>query len=814
MHSYSRELPDLHKEVKEIMNSIKLQTEEIKTNRKQLLDASKKAQDLNCISSLRSGYFLHISAYDAQQISELPFVQPENFNVVERLIELTKMGPLRTQITKFLSAIYKSSDILPEILANLPTLSLKGALPFLPENTLPRRFLAFSTLPALFGHCWTADLSNAYINFLIKICEKLPPSDLENINGHWIFDCFTHYIHSSDITQFLRTSLGDVLLDIIRDEKFSQTPRNAKGEYFNSMISYIEKILTNMNDNLDIFPRDVRALIRRFADLASDDTMWLQRVEILFCKAVLAPAISMPKMYCVLPQTFNFKVDSSPANALRMLATLFLYILHPSQAQLRHDGLDHEKLSSLPFDSFLRRLANVDYAHAHSNSLNFTELMPLLGCHNINMVFSIADIFMLAHCLTLVEKVNPDIVKSLKNAHKIAYVDLDMFRMTFFRHELWDLSAISLKKPRIKDNEIEPAEATPENKAAKSIFNFLNFADEVTGEPGELDDFIAFFETKAKLSNNDKIKTYIEHVKYHIDKVDPQNKHKITAALEDEIRRRKAFATRNSGLITDIAIHLSEIENLIEFYKQKSDDSLPVYYEHLFDLFRRQDDTIEKELVSLKKNLLKCQSSFNIFFNNASFRLEKYIATFGSFNISGVLNVMHTWILQQLTLADFKHYHIIYTKIDERFSKVYLEDNSLNKDLINKICIETAPANVQKLFNEPDLFDLAKKQLNTAREVEIPIEAIKSLHESLELLEKIYDLSIGGKPSKTEFLPLVDYLLLTSGIKDIYSFIKYIEHFLSQEIYSSLIEDKHFNSLTLYVNRVMQLDLKLSMFIH
>ena len=812
MHSYSRELPDLHKEVKEIMNSIKLQSEELKTNRKQLLDAAKKAQDLKCVSSLRSGYFLHISAYDAQQISQLPFVQPENFHVVDRLIELTDMGSLRNEINKFLAAIYKYSDALPEILANLPTSYLKGtSLPFLPEKTLPQRFLAFSTLPALFGHCWTADLSNAYINFLMKICEKLPPSDLENINGHWIFDCFTHYIHSSDITQFLRTSLGDILLDIIRDEKFSKTPRNAKGEYFNSMISYIEKILIKMNENMDIFPRNVRALIRKFADMAPDDAKWLQRVEILFCKAVLAPAISMPKMYCVLPQTFNFKVDSSPANALRMLATLFLYILHPSQAKLRHDGLDHEKLSSLPFESFLRRLADVDYTHAQSNSLNITNLMPVLGSHNIYIIFSIADIFMLSHCLILVEKEHPELTKCFRNTHKLSYVDLSKFTMTFFRHELWDLSSISLKKPRIKDNEIEQATKTPENKAAKSIFNFLNFVDEITGEPGDLDNFISFFETQAKLSKNDRIQTYIEHIKFQIAKVDPANKQRINSALEDEIRRQKAFAARISGLITDIAIYSSEINYLIDFYKHKNEDALPVFYEHLFDLFRKEDDFLEKELANQKQSLLKSQSSFNAFFKKASSRLEKFIAEFGSFNISVILNVMHTWILQQLSLSDFKKYHGLYTNADKRFLLVHSSDEEVNKSLIKKITIDTSPENVRKIFNEPELFDLAQKQLSISHDVEIPIESVKSLQEALDLLQKIFDLSNGCKPSKTEFLPLVDYLLLTSDIPDIYSFIKYLEHFLSEDICLNLIGNELFNSLTTFVNRVMQLDLKLTM---
>ena len=166
--SSARDLPDFHRESKEIMTSINTQTEKIKNSRKKLLDSAKKAQDLKCISSLRSGYFLLINGDNAKEFSQLPFIQSENFSVAERLIELTKLGSLRTEITKFLAAIYKASDNLPEIFANLPTTSLKESLPFLPEKTDQKQFLAFSTLPALFGHCWTSDLRYSYINFLIK----------------------------------------------------------------------------------------------------------------------------------------------------------------------------------------------------------------------------------------------------------------------------------------------------------------------------------------------------------------------------------------------------------------------------------------------------------------------------------------------------------------------------------------------------------------------------------------------------------------------------------------------------------------------
>ena len=177
-------------------------------------------------------------------------------------------------------------------------------------------------------------------------------------------------------------------------------------------------------------------------------------------------------------------------------------------------------------------------------------------------------------------------------------------------------------------------------------------------------------------------------------------------------------------------------------------------------------------------------------------------------------NVLYEFIKSKhtsLSLSDFKKYHGLYTNADKRFLLVHSSDEEVNKSLIKKITIDTSPENVRKIFNEPELFDLAQKQLSISHDVEIPIESVKSLQEALDLLQKIFDLSNGCKPSKTEFLPLVDYLLLTSDIPDIYSFIKYLEHFLSEDICLNLIGNELFNSLTTFVNRVMQLDLKLTM---
>ena len=796
--SSARDLPDFHRESKEIMTSINTQTEKIKTCRKKLLDSAKKAQDLKCISSLRSGYFLLINGDNAKEFSQLPFVQSENFSVAERLIELTKLGSLRTEITKFLAAIYKASDSLPEIFANLPTTSLKGSLPFLPEKTDQKQFLAFSTLPALFGHCWTSDLRYSYINFLIKTSEKLPSGT--NVDDHWLMDCFTHFIHSSDIAQFLRASIGDTLMEIIRDDKFNSFSATSSKEYFDAMIPYMEKLLAKMDENMDIFPRDVRVLIRKFADLAPDDAHWLQRVESIFCKRVLAPAISLPKKYCVLPQTFNFKVSARSARALVTLASLFLYILHPSQASLRHQELDHEKLAKLPFEKFLRKLADVNCDAL--GGLKYTSLMPLLGIHNVFLVFSVPDICMLSHAVSLI---NPAIAKPLMLFAKKIPTDKE-FPMIFFRHELWELQSVNLPKPEIRENELEHAKDTPQNAAAKSLFNFLQFSDELTGEPSGIKDFLAFHEERANLSNDDELKTYIMHLKYKISNVPENERGEIISALEDETRRQRSFASRNSNILTQIAIRLADIDALCVSSQAKADDLLPVLYDTLFDMFMKSDNSLQTTFTTNKANLLTCHATFIAFFEESFKKLKSFIEQLGTFEIDRISAAMHSWIMQNLTLQEYKEFHVLFTKSDEHFE-------SLNQSVINSICVYTAPAKLRKMLADPDpeLFVFAKNALNEAYRVEIPVEAMKKIADTFELLKKTYELSVGCYPSDNEFVLLVKYLILTSGIHDILSFSKYLEHFLLDVMVDKLIGKEKHEILKTFTNIVSTLDMELAL---
>lgn len=793
-------MPDLQREIKEVMASIRLQEDEIKMNRKELLEVIKKTQDMKCIYSLSSGYFLHIKKENALQIANLPFVQPGKFVVYERLIELTSLGSLRTEITKLLAAIYKNSDKLPEIFAKLPSSALKTAVPFIPDVAEANHFIAFSTLPALFGHYWSSDLRYAYINFLIKISEKLPSTVFDNINEHWILDCFTHFIHSSNIQPFLRASIGDDLLYLIRDTTLDSIPRSAQHEFFNKLIPTIETIISKMNLNIDLIPMEIRILIRKFADLAPDDAQWLQRVETLFCKFILAPAISLPKVYCVLFSTINFRVTTGVARALQVLASLFNTILHPNQARLRYSELDVDRLSRIPFESFLRSVASVDVSKL--SGLECTSLMPLLGLHSTSFVFNVPDICMLAYVCQSVSKIDPNLVKPILPATEKFPTDKHI-DMLFFRYDIWDLGSIGIAKPDINANELEKPKCGEIEDVAKSVFNFLEQSKEIPFAPGNLFPFVKFHEEQAMISGANTELCYTCHVMNKLKVFPPEKGSEIIAALEEEIRRHKEYSSRNSSLLTHIAITLSAVNAMKKQYINKLEDMTPVLHEKLFELYHDSQD-FDERFRSKCLSVLLSHDTFMEYFNDELLKLKSFLELSVSFCFIGVSKMMHTFILQKLNLARFKEYHNTLTETDATFEDILDAQ-------ISKICLEGQTSQQVKDFaKNPENFSFANKIFYEARIAEIPIEAIKLITKAFGIIKKTFILANEKDPSASETEPLLHFMILKARVDDAFSFAKFLEHFLDGDQCKILITEEEHSTLKLFLSYITYLDSRIS----
>ena len=160
-----------HEQCQQISTTRKYQLSEIESIRKDLLTRAKKTQEKRCLTSLRSGYCLKMQSDNVNNFLKLPFLRPDDFFVNDSIVYA--LGMMRNDVTSFIKSIYENFTDMPKVFANVKNEDLTQTLPFLPANVKPRDFLACSTLPALFGHCWSLELRHAYIDFLMDIAKKI-----------------------------------------------------------------------------------------------------------------------------------------------------------------------------------------------------------------------------------------------------------------------------------------------------------------------------------------------------------------------------------------------------------------------------------------------------------------------------------------------------------------------------------------------------------------------------------------------------------------------------------------------------------------
>lgn len=378
----------LQNKVESCDTSCKFQIAGIEASRRDLLAKAKLTQEKRCLTSIRSGYCLRMTPQTVRESVKLPFIKPDGFSVLDNLSH-----DLKNDVHAFIHSLYRCFSDLPTLFAHVSSDSLAENVPFLPTMVKPRDFLASSTLPALFGHCWSVELRKSYIDFLINIAKQLPQTVFLNIREHWLFECFKNYIHASNIHHFLKLSIGDAMLQLVR-ENTNKTPR---------LTSYANDMVMRMRANISSFPNDIRLLLKKFADLAPDDTQRLSRIEILFIDCILAPAISLPKAYSVLPPTFNLDMSATgPARTLQHLAQHFRLILHPEAAQLRNIAQnDIGYLQKIPLGEFLNQLVDVNENDElfEIGGPSLSEMMTLLNTDSTFLLFTMSDIYLLAKLL-------------------------------------------------------------------------------------------------------------------------------------------------------------------------------------------------------------------------------------------------------------------------------------------------------------------------------------------------------------------------------------------------------------------------------
>ena len=467
MDQNQRTVKSYHDECIEIDTTQKYQLTEIAANRRTLLKKAKSTQEYRCLTSLRSGYCLRMTSQSVTSFVQLPFIRPEGFFVNDQFVHT--LGLLKTDVYSFINSIYSNFTEMPKAFAKIETESLIEKVPFLPSSMKPRDFLACSTLPALFCHCWSIELRHSYIDFLMEISKELPQNIFPKFREHWLFECFKNYIHGSNIHHFLALSIGEMIFRLVRQDSTRGSPQIAV---------YAMEMIKRMRDNMSTFPKDVRLLLKKFSDLAPNKEQRLYRIEILFIDCILVPAISLPKAYCVLPPSYQLDMSpTGPMKTLNSLAQLLRMILHidtlSSQAQIPQSEIDLVK--SIPLADFLNEIVNIDEEKIDNDGPRITRLMSLLQTESMNLMFTMSDICLLAKFL-IHEKLPSSRSRILQSNF---FTSDTSANLDFFKFEFQKCEVFEFKRPEIVPNVVEkPSSSSEFTDASYSLFKFLTVAKE------------------------------------------------------------------------------------------------------------------------------------------------------------------------------------------------------------------------------------------------------------------------------------------------------------------------------------------------
>jgi hypothetical protein len=298
---------------------------------------------------------------------------------------------------------------------------------------------------------------------------------------------------------------------------------------------------------------------------------------------------------------------------------------------------------------------------------------------------------------------------------------------------------------------------------------------------------------------------YLRHLYVIYQNVPPEEQDAVLPALEDEMRRHNEFIDWSSDVIARIAIQMREMQEFTARTDQKMRDSQPMLYNQLLALFLQNNQAVVADLKAKKQDLLLQKGFFREFLGNCLKRLKLFIQPIAGYAIPGVACQFHSFLMQFLTLKDFQAYHRAFERCDNLLLKIA-------NDSIESFCVLQAPVQIRPIFAAPSLFTFPVYQLTRAAQVELPLEAITEIGASMQLLCDVFVLEFGSAPSESEQIPLFNFVMLSSGIGNLYSLGKYIEHYVIdlQQSEVPLLDDRARLFARQFMAHIAQLDELLS----
>ncbi|OHT05976.1 hypothetical protein TRFO_26128 [Tritrichomonas foetus] len=773
----SRSISDIQAEVKKIDACVAFQSEELRNQRKQLLYDSKCNTDLRCINFIRSFYLLQMSIQNVENISRLPFMFPNGFAISERLIEMAGIGYLRLEISRFLQAFFKLGSHIPNLIATIRDECFYEDMNFIPDGIKPKDFFACSTFPSLFAYCWTPELQSAYINTLVDIARfVLPVPEGDYIQNHWLFDCIRCYIFSSNIQDFIRVSIGDVIVNMstTSTSSFNQN-------YFTMVLKVLNKVFELMKQNLVLFPKDARLLIKKFAELADDDNK-LNYVECIFIECIIIPVISNLIAF-VSPYNQGKVVKNT---GFSLLIKFMKKALNPDYIDPLIDDADTSILQREELISFYKMLIDVDDQIEGPSLLHFLSLLEI---HYNTTLFSVPDVCLLAFLSTKMMPVDDRTVVPAAKAllNKVKGPDY-----RFFRHETWDFDLYRIKKPECIPQK-DPSQLDPLRMCANSLYKFLTVTSLKVDAPPNLDEYLKFQELEAKLSHDTKTRVYLCHLSTKIASVGSTGQ--IVDALLKEIEKQLLLIKTNASLITEISLMSELMSKQSKQFQQKLDGLMAVLYSRLLELFLKNHPNVMQEANSNSLLLVREKLAFDKFFNGTINSLSNFLENIAPYAIQGVAVHLHTHIMKAFPLDFFLNEHMRFEVNDDLF-------RSVHSSQIDSICSSMNRENL------PSMLSYGIRLFRMAVKIETPLIALRYISKACKLITQVSTLFVG---KNNNLKRMMSYAILKANCQHTFSYFKYLEFFLNGITANGipLFTEKMGKNLLLYSRSIAELDIVL-----
>lgn len=748
-------LNDIHKQAKEVLTQNYFHLSNIKGKQVEVLQKIDQVQKEYSFLTVITSFF----GMDKQKSYTDFYSNSSNYEIINDPIEY---GFMKSKLILFIQQFAKS---LPQL---APILNFDSISNF-PLQIDPIEYLLYSTIPSLFGHFWCSELIDQYIDFIFTLNFSNP-----TFSNRYLELSFTNFIRVTCNTKFFSQSFNSPILSILYYD-INMTPKQCA-----------ELIISKMHENIFLLPRHIRRLISRFCDNYKEGQIISPSLFVALC--IVSPPLNYPKEWGVIDS--KYYIDSAGKEKLRQVSDIILGI---SKNVSETNELTYQ------FNDFVNVVSEID---EQRDKISISNVLPLLGQESIPLLFSLLDITLLAYlvahspCPMLLKGTAEQIGRSQQQKKQTKEGSKKLYNLLF------SCNVKSIGQFQIDhDNflSIDNEQSNSHYSYLSAIFSFFEKANVISDAPSNsLKDFLHFHKKYSNNIKDSKSELALRLIDSLLPDENSQEYYDILPSLNDELRRQKSLTQANSNFFLDLVIlnqkfdqSLSQLSNLYKI-------SINAYTSKLFATFIESNDAIQEQLALIYPEILASDERFCDLFITTRPILKDYMKTvkfpqiFDSF-----MQHFHCWMLYQLP---FEKFHMVQPMFDLMGEIIEKADDKV----IQLFCVAPAPAKIKHLFQNVPLFEEARSLLQKGRKIENPLIALPSLSAAIEVLNRTFQLEFEDNAQADELTPLIHFLFLTCKIPALFSFIKYLDFYISPllEKQAITLDENSIVGLTHLINHI------------